>query len=120
METSLEPTVKNQGHPTPLQQEETTPPQAPIAPGEGPGREDDALVMKRKVIQIAASAGTLQYNTLYALCDDGTLWRQRVNSGGDGEWEKMRGVPQPEKNCRAHALMPPENDPPEVIEQVKV
>ena len=52
--------------------------------------------MKRKIIQITATPDTDDYYAqIYALCDDGTVWRKTINpSGEDGKWKPIENVPQ--------------------------
>ena len=52
--------------------------------------------MKRKIIQIAATPDTTDYySELYALCDDGTVWRKTIRpSDEDTKWKHIEDVPQ--------------------------
>lgn len=52
--------------------------------------------MTRKIIQISSMLDRIGPTTyrayLFALCDDGTLWRQ-----ADGnDWQQVESIPQPE------------------------
>jgi hypothetical protein len=56
--------------------------------------------MPRKIIQIAARSGnndtqSVWAPTLYALCDDGTVWRQFPD---DDEWYQLSPLPLPDDN----------------------
>lgn len=49
---------------------------------------------KRKIVQIAAATGGdggEQWPVLYALCDDGTVWRKPLPGS---LWEKVSAIPQ--------------------------
>jgi len=50
---------------------------------------------KREVIQIAVDSGAgVRSSTLFALCDDGTIWRQDLLP--NKSWRRMEDVPQDE------------------------
>lgn len=49
--------------------------------------------MTRKPIQIAAFAGSEDsYETVYVLCNDGTVWWYDFGTGK--KWHRMKDVPQ--------------------------
>lgn len=49
---------------------------------------------KRKIVQLCSSReGCNVGETLYALCDDGTVWRKTERCGSD-VWIEVPGVPQ--------------------------
>jgi hypothetical protein len=50
---------------------------------------------ERKVIQIAATAGTNAEGELFALCDDGTVWTLTYA----GQWHQLPAIPQPNGGC---------------------
>jgi alpha-tubulin suppressor-like RCC1 family protein len=56
-------------------------------------------VTERKVIQLIAAE-----DILYALCDDGTVWRWQAALTYNGEWKEMPPVPQPQLRERADAV----------------
>lgn len=48
--------------------------------------------MLRKPVQIYVVKESSIYNTLYALCNDGTIWKVDEE---DMEWDLIPSVPQP-------------------------
>lgn len=54
----------------------------------------------RKVIQIAGSSETVdRFASLFALCDDGTIWRMVVHHADyntEDYWAQMKEIPQDE------------------------
>lgn len=53
----------------------------------------------RKIKQIAAltkQVGDVQATKLYAVCDDGTLWRKLENSDISSDWQIVPGPPEGE------------------------
>jgi len=56
------------------------------------------VATSRKIVQIACSDCVSEgdiYETLYALCDDGTLWLHQNNMAqGESYWQRVRSVPQ--------------------------
>ena len=57
---------------------------------------DDAK-QKRKIVQIAIShllRAEDDTDSLYALCDDGTLWFNSWEEGTLMEWERLKAIPQ--------------------------
>ena len=50
----------------------------------------------RKIVQIAAKSGDqAEGDKIYALCDDGSLWRKNDYPDG-GEWCAVEPIPQPD------------------------
>lgn len=53
--------------------------------------------MTRRIIQIAATEVADEWPTVFALCNDQTIW---INSGGSGTgWQQLplKPIPQPEE-----------------------
>lgn len=50
--------------------------------------------MTRKIIQITVSAVPDECDTLYALCDDGSLWTLWRGDLKGPKWERMSDIPQ--------------------------
>jgi len=57
------------------------------------------LKQPRKIVQIALAAivdsDGVHRDVLYALCDDGSVWRL-YRSGGEQRWGRQLDIPQPE------------------------
>jgi hypothetical protein len=51
------------------------------------------IVLMRKIVQIVATA-TEGVDTVFALCDDGTVWAHCPQGDSDG-WRRMPRIPQP-------------------------
>jgi hypothetical protein len=51
-------------------------------------------VMNRKIIQITAMGVTDKTETIYALCDDGSVWRLLVTARGVSNWHQLPDLPQ--------------------------
>lgn len=55
------------------------------------------MFFSRRVVQICAIPETDgNYCTVYALCDDGTIWAKVPRPDNGAEWMQVVGVPQPE------------------------
>lgn len=55
------------------------------------------MFLNRRVTQICAIPETEgSYCTVYALCDDGTIWAKVARLDNGAEWGQVTGVPQPE------------------------
>ena len=55
----------------------------------------------RKIIQISEShceTGSYRYNSLTALCDDGTVWNRGYTGDIEKEWTKLPDIPQELEN----------------------
>lgn len=50
---------------------------------------------ERYPIQIAAT--TASATILYALCNDGTIWKMPHDRYGGDEWKEVNEIPQPRK-----------------------
>jgi hypothetical protein len=50
--------------------------------------------MNRKIIQITTIGHADSYEVVYALCDDGSVWRLFVTSSGIGDWHRIQEIPQ--------------------------
>jgi hypothetical protein len=52
---------------------------------------------KRKIVQLATATSGHQnemYPSLYALCDDGTVWIRNVGEWKTAEWSILPPIPQ--------------------------
>jgi hypothetical protein len=53
----------------------------------------------RKPINIAVRpGGDNYYDLIYAVCDDGTVWRKYMDAHKDYEWERISNIPQDGEN----------------------
>jgi hypothetical protein len=51
--------------------------------------------MERKVIQIAVErASEYNHTTLFALCEDGTMWLHEFDRQEDWHWTRIKGIPE--------------------------
>ena len=51
--------------------------------------------MERKVIQIEVErASEYNHTTLFALCEDGTLWMHEFAREEDWHWKRIKGIPE--------------------------
>jgi tRNA G37 N-methylase Trm5 len=51
--------------------------------------------MERKVTQIALErASEYNYTTLFALCEDGTMWMHEFVREEDWHWKRIKGIPE--------------------------
>jgi hypothetical protein len=49
--------------------------------------------MERKVIQIAVErASEYNHTTLFALCEDGTVWMHEFDRQEDWHWTRIKGI----------------------------
>ena len=58
------------------------------------GLEIQEVNMRRKAIQISTVASKGHYETLYALCNDGTIWF--MESAGQSKWVRTNDLPDDE------------------------
>lgn len=57
----------------------------------------DRSAKPRRIVQISTARNDLAgFTTLYALCNDGTLWRM---TSGFNEWQQIEGVPPVRGRC---------------------
>jgi hypothetical protein len=49
---------------------------------------------ERKVIQITASLMSQGMHVVYALCDDGSMWKRVTDSDNESEWQRIEDIPQ--------------------------
>ena len=71
--------------------------QTTVTSGRCSGKEPP---MKRKPIQIAVTSATEEgFEALYALCDDGSIWRKERLPMGNvlADWEPIPPIPAPLK-----------------------
>jgi hypothetical protein len=50
--------------------------------------------MNRKITQITVTGNEEGEDTLYALCDDGSVWVLFIPIGGPGKWLRLPDMPQ--------------------------
>jgi hypothetical protein len=53
----------------------------------------------RKIVQIAHSQAMHPLGLLYALCDDGTVWRLHLHN--EGQWEPIQEIPSAAPSCHS-------------------
>lgn len=57
----------------------------------------------RKIVQISSSNyvidGMVDFQ-LFALCEDGTLWKHNENYQGYESWKRIKSIPQPSEEAQ--------------------
>jgi hypothetical protein len=59
----------------------------------------------RKIVQIVHSQAMHPSGLLFALCDDGTVWRLHLH--GEGQWEPVQGIPDTGSSYTDQISKPP-------------